>query len=75
MAAYIFYDKKTKELKNFEGIKELCRETGIKPDNLYTHFGRKGLMEFDHEDYKIVNVLSFFDGNREVLDKLKNKIK
>jgi hypothetical protein len=32
----------------------LSNATGIKPDNLYTNFNRKGLNEFENDNYRIV---------------------
>ena len=54
--AYIYLNKETNQLRCFGGITALCKATGIKPDNLYTHFGRKGNTEFNNDDYRIVKV-------------------
>lgn len=52
--AYIYLNKETKELRCFGGITALCKAIGLKPDNLYTHFGRKDLKEVENESYRIV---------------------
>lgn len=52
--AYIHLNKETNELLCFGSITALCKHTGIKPDNLYTNFNRKGLKEFENDKYRIV---------------------
>ena len=52
--SYIHLDKQTNELLCFGSITALCKYTGIKPDNLYTNFNRKGLKEFENDLYRIV---------------------
>ena len=52
--AYIYLNKETREARIFGGISILCKATGLKPDNLYTHFGRKGLKEFESDNFRIV---------------------
>jgi hypothetical protein len=54
--AYIYLDKESNKLRCFGGIQALCKATGIKPDNLYTNFNRKGLSEFENDAYRIVKV-------------------
>lgn len=52
--AYIYLNKQTNELRCFGSIKALSKATEVKPDNLYTHFGRKGNTEFENDSYRIV---------------------
>lgn len=52
--AYIYIDKLTNEARIFGGITGLCKATGIKPDNLYTCFGRNKLKEFENDKYRII---------------------
>lgn len=52
--AYIYLNKKTNELRCFGSISVLCENTGIKPDNLYTNFSRKGKKEYENDQYRIV---------------------
>lgn len=52
--AYIYQNKVTNELRLFGSVKSLSEATGIKPDNLYHNFGRKGLNMFETNLYKIV---------------------
>lgn len=54
--AYIYLNKQTNELRCFGGITALCKATGIKPDNLYHNFSRKGLKDFENDSYRIVKV-------------------
>jgi len=52
--AFIYLNKNTREALIFGGISRLCRDTGLKPDNFYTHFGRLGNVEFENENVRIV---------------------
>tara|TARA_R110002124_G_scaffold283449_1_gene459462 strand:- start:1591 stop:1773 length:183 start_codon:yes stop_codon:yes gene_type:complete len=52
--AYIHLNKQTNELRVFGSIMALSKETGIKPDNLYTTFSRKSLKEYENDKYRIV---------------------
>lgn len=52
--AYIYLNKETNELRCFGSIKALSKATGVKADNLYYNFGRKGLKEFENNKYRIV---------------------
>ena len=52
--AYIYLNKETNEARIFGGVTSLCNATNIKPDNLYTVFGRKKLKEFENGKYRIV---------------------
>lgn len=52
--AYIYLNKQTNELRCFGSITALSKTTGIKPDNLYHNFSRKGLKEFETDLYRIV---------------------
>lgn len=52
--AYIYLNKITNKLRCFGGITALSKATGVKPDNLYTNFSRKGLKEFENDKYRIV---------------------
>ena len=54
MMAYIYINKETGEARIFGGITALCKAIGLKPDNFYTHFGRKRLKEFENESYRII---------------------
>ena len=47
-------DKQTNTPEIFGSIKAICNHTDLKPDNLYTVFGRKKLTEFENECYRIV---------------------
>ena len=49
-------NKETNKLRSFGSITALSKATGIKPDNLYTNFNRKGLSEFENTFYRIVKV-------------------
>jgi len=51
---YIHLNKETKKITPFGSIEVLSKVTGIKKDNLYTHFGRKGNTEFENDSYRIV---------------------
>jgi len=52
--AYIYLNKENNKLRCFGSITALSKATGIKPDNLYTNFNRKGLNEFENDLYSIV---------------------
>lgn len=52
--AYIYLNKETNEARIFGSITSLCNATGVKPDNLYTAFGRNKLKEFENKNYRIV---------------------
>jgi hypothetical protein len=52
--AYIYINKETNEARIFGSITSLSYATGIKPDNLYTTFSRKGLKEFQNDFYRII---------------------
>jgi hypothetical protein len=52
--AYIYLNKKTKEARIFGSVTSLCNATGIKPDNLYTCFGRNKLKEYENDLYRII---------------------
>jgi len=54
--AYIYLNKENNNLRCFGSITALSKATGIKPDNLYTNFNRKGLSEFENDSYRIVKV-------------------
>jgi len=49
-----FYNKQTTEIRIFGSVKALCQELEMKPDNLYTKFGRKSLKRIETETYIIV---------------------
>jgi len=53
---YIYLNKQENKLRCFGSITALSKATGIKPDNLYTNFNRKGLSEFENAYYRIVKV-------------------
>jgi len=48
------YNKQTTEIRIFGSVKALCKELEMKPDNLYTKFGRKGLKRIETDKYIIV---------------------
>ena len=52
--AYIYLNKLTNKLRCFGSITALSKATGIKPDNLYTCFGRNNLKEYENDSYRIV---------------------
>ncbi len=52
--AFWFLNKKTNEAEIYGGISALCSDTGMKPDNFYTHFGRLKNTEFENENVRIV---------------------
>ena len=47
-------DKQTNTPEILGSIKAICNRTDLKPDSLYTIFGRKKLTEFENERYRIV---------------------
>lgn len=47
-------DKQTNTPEIFGSIQAICKHTELKPDNLYTVFGRKKQTEFENERYRIV---------------------
>ena len=47
-------DKQKNTPRIFGSIQAICNNTDLKPDNLYTIFGRKKLTEFENERYRIV---------------------
>jgi len=51
---YIYINKETKEARIFGSITSLCNVTGLKPDNLYTNFNRKGNTEYENDDLRII---------------------
>ena len=53
---YIHLNKENNKLRCFGSVTALSKATGIKPDNLYTNFNRKGLSEFENDFYRIVKV-------------------
>jgi hypothetical protein len=48
-----FLDKQTNTPEIYGSIQEICNDTDLKPDNLYTVFGRKKLSEYENECYRI----------------------
>jgi len=52
--SFWYLNKHNKEALIFGSITSLCRYTGMKPDNFYTHFGRLGNTEFENENVRIV---------------------
>ena len=52
--AYIYLNKETNEARIFGSIASLFKATEIKPDKLYTCFGRKRLKEYENDSYRIV---------------------
>ena len=51
---YIHINKKNSEARIFGSITSLCKATNIKPDNLYTCFGRNNLKVYENDSYKII---------------------
>lgn len=51
---YIYIEKLTEKVLCFGSVTALCDATGLKPDNLYTAFGRKKLTEFSTNEYRII---------------------
>ncbi|HAF27726.1 MAG TPA: hypothetical protein DCG75_01640 [Bacteroidales bacterium] len=52
--SFWYLNKQNKEALIFGSITSLCRYTGMKPDNFYTHFGRLNNTEFENENVRIV---------------------
>jgi len=52
--SFWYLNKKTNEVLVFGSISALCKHTGMKPDNFYTHFGRLNKNEFENEFVRIV---------------------
>ena len=53
--AYIYLNNETGKYRIFGGIKIMCKKLGgLKVDNFYTHFGRKGNTEFEGDGFKII---------------------
>ena len=50
-------DKKTNTAGIFGSIIAICNHADLKPDNLYTVFGRKKLSEYENERYRIVKTV------------------
>jgi hypothetical protein len=50
----VYIDKNNQKVRTFGSIKALCFSLGLKVDNFYTHFGRKGKLEFENDSYRIV---------------------
>lgn len=49
-------NKKTQEPGNASSVVALSVETGIKESSIYEHFGRKKLIEFNNDNYRICKV-------------------
>lgn len=49
-----FLDKQTNTPEIFGSIKAICNHTDLKPDSLYTVFGRRKSTEYESERYRIV---------------------
>ena len=47
-------DKQTNTPAICGSIQAICKTTDLKPDNLYTVFGRRKLTEYENERYRIV---------------------
>ena len=47
-------DKQTNIAEIFGSVAAIVKHTDLKPDNLYTVFGRKKQIEFENERYRIV---------------------
>jgi len=52
--SFIYLNKKNRDAFIFGSISSLCKHTGMKPDNFYTHFGRLGNTEFENDSVRIV---------------------
>jgi hypothetical protein len=46
-------NKKTQEPGNASSVVALSNETGVKENSLYEHFGRKKLIEFNDDNFRI----------------------
>ena len=53
---YIFFDKFKDTLEVYGSISAIAKHTDVKPDRLYSHFGRKGLKEMDTKWFRIAKV-------------------
>lgn len=51
---FLLLDKQTNIPGIFGSIQAICNHTDLKPDNLYTIFGRKKSTEYENERYRIV---------------------
>ena len=52
--SFIYLNKHNRDAFIFGSISALCKHTGMKPDNFYTHFGRLGNVEFENENVRII---------------------
>lgn len=48
-----FLDKQTNTAGIYGSIQEICNDTDLKPDMLYSYFSRKKLTEYENERYRI----------------------
>ena len=51
--AFWFLDKQENKPMIFGSISAICNNTDLKPDRLYTVFGREKKLEFENEKYRI----------------------
>jgi len=55
--AFWLLDKRENKPRIFGGISVMCKNTDLKPDRLYTHFGRDNKnIEFENENYRIAKL-------------------
>jgi len=52
--SFWYLNKENNKAEIFRSISALCKHTGMKPDNFYTHFGRLNNTEFENENVRIV---------------------
>ena len=52
--SFWYLNKENNKAEIFGSISDLCKHTGMKPDNFYTHFGRLNNTEFENENVRIV---------------------
>ena len=48
-----FLDKQTNAAEIFGSVAAIVKHTDLKPDNLYTVFGRKKSTEYENDRYRI----------------------
>lgn len=52
---YIFFNKVQDTLKVYGSVRAICKDTNlVKPDRLYSNFGRKLLHELETKEFRIV---------------------
>ena len=51
---YVYLEQLQELEKQGQRLTSLCRYTGLKKDNFYTHFGRLNNTEFENENVRII---------------------